>query len=71
MRLFILDYGAGNVFSLANSLTKLGHSFEWIKSSEDFDCATVCLPSLLLVLIPSLTLLALDIPWSWRLSVGD
>lgn len=41
MGLYFLDYGAGNVQSLANSLTKLGHSFEWIKSAEDFDKATV------------------------------
>ncbi|KAH7104092.1 imidazoleglycerol phosphate synthase [Auriculariales sp. MPI-PUGE-AT-0066] len=40
MRLFVLDYGAGNVFSLANTLTKLGHSFEWIQSPDDFDHAT-------------------------------
>ncbi|KAK0526274.1 Histidine biosynthesis bifunctional protein hisB [Tilletia horrida] len=33
--LYILDYGAGNVRSLANSITKLGHSFEWVKSPED------------------------------------
>ncbi|KAK7694749.1 hypothetical protein QCA50_001937 [Cerrena zonata] len=38
--LFFLDYGAGNVQSLANSLTKLGYSFEWIRSPEDFDKAT-------------------------------
>jgi len=41
MGLFLLDYGAGNVQSLANSLTALGHSFEWIKDAKDFDHATV------------------------------
>ncbi|EJU01907.1 imidazole glycerol pho, partial [Dacryopinax primogenitus] len=35
-RLFLLDYGAGNVQSLANSLTALGYEFEWIKSTDDF-----------------------------------
>ncbi|KZW02001.1 hypothetical protein EXIGLDRAFT_665735 [Exidia glandulosa HHB12029] len=40
MRLYLLDYGAGNVQSLANSITKLGHSFEWISTAEDFDNAT-------------------------------
>lgn len=41
MGLFLLDYGAGNVQSLANSLTKLGHSFQWISSPADFQKATV------------------------------
>ncbi|KAJ3779146.1 hypothetical protein FB446DRAFT_630541 [Lentinula raphanica] len=40
MALYLLDYGAGNVQSLANSLSKLGHSFEWISSPEDFHKAT-------------------------------
>ncbi|KAI0321722.1 hypothetical protein OF83DRAFT_1050767 [Amylostereum chailletii] len=40
MSLFLLDYGAGNVQSLANTLTKLGHPFQWISSPEDFDKAT-------------------------------
>ncbi|KZO98397.1 imidazole glycerol pho [Calocera viscosa TUFC12733] len=35
-RLFLLDYGAGNVRSLANSLTALGYEFEWIQSTDDF-----------------------------------
>lgn len=43
MRLYLLDYGAGNVQSLANSLTKLGYSFQWIASPSDFDNATVSL----------------------------
>ncbi|KAG8961204.1 Histidine biosynthesis bifunctional protein hisB [Tulasnella sp. 419] len=38
-KLYLLDYGAGNVRSLANSITKLGYSFEWINSPEDFDKA--------------------------------
>jgi glutamine amidotransferase/cyclase len=43
MGLFLLDYGAGNVQSLANTLGKLGHSFNWITSPADFDDATVSL----------------------------
>ncbi|THV07716.1 hypothetical protein K435DRAFT_742117 [Dendrothele bispora CBS 962.96] len=39
-KLYLLDYGAGNVQSLANSLTKLGHTFTWINSPEDFNQAT-------------------------------
>lgn len=39
--LYLLDYGAGNVRSLANSLAKIGYEFEWIKSAEDFDKAEV------------------------------
>jgi hypothetical protein len=41
MGLFLLDYGAGNVQSLANTLGTLGHSFKWITSPADFDDATV------------------------------
>lgn len=40
-RLFVLDYGAGNVRSLANSISRLGYEFEWIESVEDFDKADV------------------------------
>ncbi|THH34142.1 hypothetical protein EUX98_g155 [Antrodiella citrinella] len=40
MGLFFLDYGAGNVQSLANSLRKLGHTFQWITSADDFHKAT-------------------------------
>ncbi|KAF8140316.1 hypothetical protein EV363DRAFT_1393227 [Boletus edulis] len=37
MRLFLLDHGAGNVQSLANSLTKLGYpDYKWIKNAHDF-----------------------------------
>ncbi|ODN82694.1 imidazoleglycerol phosphate synthase, cyclase subunit [Cryptococcus amylolentus CBS 6039] len=38
-KLYILDYGAGNVRSLANSINALGHDFEWIKDESDFDKA--------------------------------
>jgi hypothetical protein len=41
MGLYLLDYGAGNVQSLANSLKQLGHEFTWISSPEDFSKATV------------------------------
>ncbi|KAL4242217.1 Imidazole glycerol phosphate synthase hisHF [Abortiporus biennis] len=40
MGLFFLDYGAGNVQSLANSLKKLGYDFQWITSPDDFHKAT-------------------------------
>ncbi|RDB28586.1 Imidazole glycerol phosphate synthase hisHF [Hypsizygus marmoreus] len=40
MGLFLLDYGAGNVQSLANSLTTLGHEFTWISDAADFAKAT-------------------------------
>ncbi|GAA6015894.1 hypothetical protein JCM11491_007228 [Sporobolomyces phaffii] len=33
--LYILDYGAGNVASLANSVRSLGVEFEWVKSVDD------------------------------------
>lgn len=48
MGLFLLDYGAGNVQSLANTLGRLGHSFKWITSPTDFDDATVSFPCILL-----------------------
>lgn len=41
MTLYLLDYGAGNVASLANSLKKLGHEFNWISSPDDFAKAEV------------------------------
>ena len=52
MGLFLLDYGAGNVQSLANTLEKLGHSSNWITSPTDFDDATVSL----LAICPSITI---------------
>ena len=44
MGLYLLDYGAGNVQSLANSLKKLGYDFQWVTSADDFHKATVRLP---------------------------
>lgn len=41
MGLFLLDYGAGNVQSLANSIKKLGHEFQWVTSPDDLQKATV------------------------------
>ncbi|WWC65437.1 imidazoleglycerol phosphate synthase, cyclase subunit [Kwoniella dejecticola CBS 10117] len=38
-KLYILDYGAGNVRSLANSIKKLGYEFEWVQDESDFDKA--------------------------------
>ncbi|GAA5932165.1 imidazoleglycerol-phosphate synthase [Sporobolomyces koalae] len=37
--LYILDYGAGNVASLANSVRSLGVEFEWVKSADDIEKA--------------------------------
>ncbi|KAG8859119.1 Histidine biosynthesis bifunctional protein hisB [Tulasnella sp. 330] len=37
--LYLLDHGAGNVRSLANSIEKLGYSFTWVKSPEDLRLA--------------------------------
>lgn len=37
--LYMLDYGAGNVRSLANSIRKLGYDFEWVKSPADIQKA--------------------------------
>lgn len=39
--LYVLDYGAGNVRSIANTLTKLGYTFKWISQPEDFAKADV------------------------------
>ncbi|CBQ68471.1 probable HIS7-glutamine amidotransferase/cyclase [Sporisorium reilianum SRZ2] len=33
--LYLLDYGAGNVRSLANSITKLGFEFKWVQTPDD------------------------------------
>ncbi|KAL4069665.1 hypothetical protein V8B97DRAFT_1872395 [Scleroderma yunnanense] len=41
MALFLLDHGAGNVQSLANSIKKLRYQFSWISSPEDFQRASV------------------------------
>lgn len=41
MALFLLDHGAGNVQSLANSIEKLGYQFSWISSPDDFQRASV------------------------------
>ncbi|CAO1613541.1 unnamed protein product [Sympodiomycopsis kandeliae] len=38
--LYLLDYGAGNVRSLANSIRKLGYDFKWIQNADDFKHAT-------------------------------
>ncbi|SNX85134.1 probable HIS7 - glutamine amidotransferase/cyclase [Melanopsichium pennsylvanicum] len=38
--LYLLDYGAGNVRSLANSITKLGYDFKWVQSPDDLQLAS-------------------------------
>ncbi|KAI0082283.1 imidazole glycerol phosphate synthase HisHF [Panus rudis PR-1116 ss-1] len=35
MGLYLLDYGAGNVQSLANTLRRLGHDFQWVAAPDD------------------------------------
>lgn len=40
MGLYFLDYGAGNVQSLANSLKKLGYDFQWVTCADDFHKAS-------------------------------
>ncbi|BGO90227.1 hypothetical protein NBRC10512_002430 [Rhodotorula toruloides] len=37
--LYLLDYGAGNVASLANSVRSLGYEFKWVQSAEDIEKA--------------------------------
>ncbi|GAA5868497.1 hypothetical protein JCM1840_007019 [Sporobolomyces johnsonii] len=37
--LYILDYGAGNVASLANSVRSLGFDFKWVQTVEDIEKA--------------------------------
>lgn len=49
MGLYLLDYGAGNVQSLANTIRQLGHKFTWVSSPEDFHKATVSIGSIFLV----------------------
>lgn len=60
MGLYLLDYGAGNVQSLANSLKKLGHEFTWISSPDDFQKATVSIRSIYLVDISSMPKLYIE-----------
>jgi imidazoleglycerol phosphate synthase glutamine amidotransferase subunit HisH len=50
MGLYLLDYGAGNVQSLANSLSKLGYTYSWISTPDDFDSATVSSPNFSFIL---------------------
>ncbi|KAK4050935.1 Histidine biosynthesis bifunctional protein hisB [Microbotryomycetes sp. JL221] len=37
--LYLLDYGAGNVASLANSVRSLGYEFKWVESVQDIERA--------------------------------
>ncbi|KAH9460650.1 hypothetical protein Pst134EB_008815 [Puccinia striiformis f. sp. tritici] len=38
--IYLLDYGAGNVRSLANSINRLGFEFKWVNSPDDIKSAT-------------------------------
>jgi len=38
--IYLLDYGAGNVRSLANSINRLGFQFKWVSSPEDIKSAS-------------------------------
>ncbi|KAI9504291.1 Histidine biosynthesis bifunctional protein hisB [Coemansia spiralis] len=38
-KLYLLDYGAGNVRSLLNAVERIGYNIEYIKSASDFDKA--------------------------------
>lgn len=58
--LWILDYGAGNTRSLANTITKLGFEYKFVQAPEDIEKADVRqslqeLPSLCAYLYFSLT----------------
>lgn len=37
----VLDYVAGNVYSLQNAVEKLGFAIEWVRSPEDIAKAEV------------------------------
>lgn len=39
--LWLLDYGAGNVRSLANSLERLSIPYKWVEKPEDLETAEV------------------------------
>ncbi|PLW17299.1 hypothetical protein PCANC_09678 [Puccinia coronata f. sp. avenae] len=38
--IYLLDYGAGNVRSLANSINRLGFQFKWVTSPDDIKSAS-------------------------------
>ena len=40
-KVYLLDYVAGNVRSLANAIEKVGYTIEWIRSPEDVPKADV------------------------------
>lgn len=42
--LWLLDYGAGNVKSLANTIEKLGFEYRWVNQPEDIDSADASQP---------------------------
>lgn len=43
MKVYLLDYGAGNVRSLVNAVEFLGFTVIKIEKASDFDSAEVCL----------------------------
>ena len=40
-KVYLLDYVAGNIRSLANAIEKVGYTVEWIRSPEDVERADV------------------------------
>lgn len=38
-KVYLLDYGAGNVRSLVNAVHHLGHVITPIQTAQDFECA--------------------------------
>lgn len=55
MGLYLLDYGAGNVQSLANTISRLALPFQWITCPADFAKATVSLLTPVLACLAPLT----------------
>lgn len=41
---YLLDYVAGNVRSLANAIEKVGYTIQWVRSPADVPAADVCRP---------------------------
>ena len=46
---YLLDYGAGNVLSVANAVKAVGGDLKLIKEAADFDKVRVCMQSLSLI----------------------
>ena len=41
---YLLDYVAGNIRSLANAIEKVGYTIQWVRSPADVPAADVCRP---------------------------